>query len=344
MMKLLVFFVLTTLLTHSFATDCFSPEPAVFAKFCSDKGCRMVVGDFDGNGYDDLLCHDPNQGHIDILYSHRSSFQPLTWSKDIDWCIKTEDKNTITELHAADFNGDGRTDLLCHGLTNGHKNYAFANNEGVFTGTSHHVNMGWCWHKGAVLKVGDFNGDGRADINCHDQNSGYKWFAYAGSDGKIHSDSWNMGFPKCTGEILIGDFNGDRKSDFLCYDYNSGRIQISIMQSNNRLRTNFHQEHSGNKWCTDRGAFLRIADINKDGLDDFICKDDDPAGYVKIIRNTFKQNGKYFDPSTTTYTTHFCTSSKRQNFYTGRFTSGEEDDLLCIDETGTIRVEESQCV
>ena len=90
---------------------------------------RSVVGDFDGNGHDDMLCHDPNTGNVEIHYSHRNSFQPLTWSRDIDWCLESN-----SELFAGDFNGDKKSDLLCH-HNNGFKDYAFANAEGVFSGT-----------------------------------------------------------------------------------------------------------------------------------------------------------------------------------------------------------------
>ena len=40
-------------------------------------------------------------------------------------------------------------------------------------------NMGWCHHSGAQLRLGDFNGDGRDDMLCHDTTNGYKWIAYS---------------------------------------------------------------------------------------------------------------------------------------------------------------------
>ncbi|WP_338864792.1 FG-GAP repeat protein [Myxococcus stipitatus] len=41
------------------------------------------------------------------------------------------------------------------------------------------IEMGWCHHSGSQLLTGDFNGDGRADLLCHDVSSGTKWFAYS---------------------------------------------------------------------------------------------------------------------------------------------------------------------
>jgi hypothetical protein len=40
-------------------------------------------------------------------------------------------------------------------------------------------NMGWCYHDGAEFHIGDFNGDRKDDLLCHDINNGYKWIAYS---------------------------------------------------------------------------------------------------------------------------------------------------------------------
>lgn len=47
----------------------------------------------------------------------------------------------------------------------------------------------------------------------------------------------------------------------------------------------------------------RIADVNGDGLDDFVCKDTDPTAQVKIIKN---QGLLYLDENSSTYVTIFC--------------------------------------
>ena len=33
----------------------------------------------------------------------------------------------------------------------------------------------WCSHGGAMLLVGDFDGEGFSDMLCHDVHTGYKW-------------------------------------------------------------------------------------------------------------------------------------------------------------------------
>jgi len=49
-------------------------------------------------------------------------------------------------------------------------------------GTSWSDDMGWCSHAGHELHVGDFNGDKRVDLLCHD-TKGKKWISYASKVG-----------------------------------------------------------------------------------------------------------------------------------------------------------------
>ena len=52
--------------------------------------------------------------------------------------------------------------------------------------------MGWCNHAGAVLFVGDFDGDSRDDILCHDTGNGNKWVSLATPDGSFEGTTWSV--------------------------------------------------------------------------------------------------------------------------------------------------------
>ena len=88
-----------------------------------------MVGDFDGNEYDDLLCHDTSTGLTSIRYSRPRPFQDVQWSTDRNWCVGGGKK-----VYTGDFNGDGKTDLCCHTTSSGRKGYAFATYDGRFNG------------------------------------------------------------------------------------------------------------------------------------------------------------------------------------------------------------------
>ncbi|QSQ14190.1 FG-GAP repeat domain-containing protein [Myxococcus landrumensis] len=144
------------------------------------------------------------------------------WSIDMGWCT-----HQGAQLFSADFNGDGRSDLLCHDsrVGNGDKFIAFARPGGRFVGTDWYRALGWCHHAGSQLHVGDFNGDGRADLLCHDTGNGDKWIAFARPDGTFVGTDWYQAMGWCShssGRLSVADYNGDGRSDMLCHDVSSG--------------------------------------------------------------------------------------------------------------------------
>ena len=52
--------------------------------------------------------------------------------------------------------------------------------------------MGWCAHADRMLLVGDFNGDGRSDMLCHDIRNGQKWMSLANADGSFLGTTWSV--------------------------------------------------------------------------------------------------------------------------------------------------------
>ena len=88
---------------------------------------RSVVGDFDGNGYDDLLCQNSRTGVIEIMYSNQNAFEKRLWLNDTEFCI---DKDS--ELLVGDFDGNKKADLLCHNKKTGMNSYAYSTADGNF--------------------------------------------------------------------------------------------------------------------------------------------------------------------------------------------------------------------
>ena len=148
------------------------------------------------------------------------------WYKAMGWCT-----HKGSQLLVGDFNGDGRADMLCHD-NRGTKWIALANRAGRFTGTSWHKAMGWCSHAGSMLFVGDFNGDGRSDMLCHD-SKGSKWVALADIHGRFSGTTWHNSALRWCGHqgahLLIGDFNGDGRSDMMCYDRSHKWVSLAAL-------------------------------------------------------------------------------------------------------------------
>ncbi|MFP2956776.1 FG-GAP-like repeat-containing protein [Myxococcus sp. 1LA] len=202
------------------------------AGWCSHAGARLFVGDLDGNGRADLLCHDENSGNRWWMLTNAAG-QPGgagVGSAPGGWC-----NHAGTQLHVGDFNGDGRTDMLCHDSSNGNQWLAYTGSSGQpGGGGSWEVRQTWCSHSSAQLHLGDFNGDGRTDMLCHDSINGSKWFSYTGSNGHPGTGgSWSGPFGRlCSttqGDLRIGRFNGDNKSDLLCNDTGTGVKVLSYL-------------------------------------------------------------------------------------------------------------------
>lgn len=124
-----------------------------------------------------------------------------------------------TLVGTKDFNGDGKADLLAR-KPGGTLWFYPGNGAGAYGASQRIGDFGWDTFN-ALVGVGDFNGDGKADLAARGKD-GTLWL-YPGtgrvdatSKGysaaiKIGNFGWNV-FNALTG---IGDFNGDGKNDIL---------------------------------------------------------------------------------------------------------------------------------
>lgn len=193
--------------------------------FCADSNAELVIGDFDGDGAADLMCHYINNGHIRIAYSNGpgtfTGFGRRFWETAQLWC-------STQSVLTGDFNGDGRTDLLCHDQGSGETWITLATPRGTVGETTWKSPLQWCYSSGAVLITGDFNGDGRSDLLCH-QSDGYKWFDFADANGEFYGTDWQGLYGHwCKGaKPIVGAFDSTRGDDLLCQDMGNGHKWLS---------------------------------------------------------------------------------------------------------------------
>ena len=208
-----------------------------------------------------MMCHDNKGNKWVALANAAGQFTGTSWHKAMGWC-----RHAGAELHLGDFNGDGRTDMLCHDRA-GYKWVSLAKADGSFSGTSWHKNMKWCRHSGARFLIGDFNGDGRSDMFCYDSKN--KWVALAQPGGSFTGTSSHIAGGWCShagSSIYIADFNGDLRDDLLCHD-TTGRNWVMLAQAGGKLngRTEWKSSY---KWC---GEELHLGYLNGDKRADMLC-------------------------------------------------------------------------
>lgn len=124
-----------------------------------------LVGDFDGDGADDIITFAREEsGDVWVARSRLYDFCWASYKWHDHFCLGEE-----TPL-VGDFNGDGRDDIVTFKQDTGHVFVALSTIFG-FQGD------GWLWkdnfcYEGDIPLVGDFNGDGRDDIASLGEHDG----------------------------------------------------------------------------------------------------------------------------------------------------------------------------
>lgn len=188
----------------------------------------LYPGDFNGDGLTDLLyiAKDPNNSSGIILSDGTNltiSFQ--SWSSNylgISW--SSASYNVIV----ADFNGDGKADMLLQSKTPGDSYLLLTAASGI-TAISQTIpvdtaGVRWSADQHAIL-AGDFNGDGKADVFLQATTpAGLNAVVTADANGQFTASqpaqSWSDGYlgfnwAATEANIFAGDFNGDGRADLL---------------------------------------------------------------------------------------------------------------------------------
>ena len=224
------------------------------AQWCNHETGRLMVGDFDGDGHDDILCHDVATGYKWIRYADdNGAFDGREWESNAHFCY-----HEAGRLMVGDFDGDGHDDLLCHDVATGYKWIRYADDNGAFDGREWESDAHFCYHDTGELHIGDFNGDGHDDLLCHDLAVGYKWISYADDNGAFDGWQWERDAWTCSDNaerLFVGDLNGDGHDDLLCHDVSSGHKWIDLADENGAFNGTFWEDDT--HWCDhDAGELL----------------------------------------------------------------------------------------
>jgi len=211
------------------------------------------LGDFNKDGFTDILWRDNITGELDVWFMNGAtitSSSPLPYSPSSDWNV----------VGLGDFNDDGFTDILWQQSSTGSLVIWFMNGAAVTSTAPLPVSPDPGW---SVQGIGDFNGDGFADIlwreacdgdvlnvvACNASGNGATaiWLMQGGtilpasgvvadiaSDASggiipswygaccnVQADGWNI--------QAVGDFNGDGKSDILWRQSGTGTVAMWLM-------------------------------------------------------------------------------------------------------------------
>ncbi|MEU8776739.1 VCBS repeat-containing protein [Streptomyces sp. NPDC048606] len=133
----------------------------------------------------------------------------------------------MTDLVAANLNGDGVDDVVGVEASTGKLWLYKGNANGTIAGGSTRVEIGsGGWNGMSDLAAGDFTGDGRDDVIATEESSG-KLYLYPGNGSglgarkEIGSGGWNG-----MHDLVGGDFTGDGRADLVGVERSTGKLWL----------------------------------------------------------------------------------------------------------------------
>jgi len=176
---------------------------------------RPVAGDFDGDGKADIAVYRPSTGQWFILKS--STGYSYTDCLVIPWGNPSYNDQPVT----GDFDGDGKTDIAIYRPGTGQW-FILKSSSGYSYSDCMVVTWGNLSFNDQPI-VGDFDGDGKADIGVYRPGTG-QWLILQSSAGYSYSSciAITWGDSAFSDQPVVGDFDGDGKADIAVYRPTSG--------------------------------------------------------------------------------------------------------------------------
>jgi len=264
---------ISVLLGNGDGTFTAAPSPS------TDLPGAIAVGDFNGDGIPDLAVAPVlDEGNSEVLLGKGDGTFTIAYGS-FGIGNGTSTSNSIA---AADFNGDGKLDLVetCASLDDQPCNLLLiqsGNGDGTFM-QSPAVLIPLAFSGSQSMAVGDFNGDGQPDLAV--TNSGANGVnVFLNSEGSLTA----LAAMPATGEsptsIAAADFNGDGKLDLAVA--NSGSNNVTILLGNGD--GTFTAAASPATGMAPNS--LAVGDFNGDGVPDLAVANAGSGGVTILLGN-----------------------------------------------------------
>jgi IgA Peptidase M64/FG-GAP-like repeat len=257
---------------------CYTHMKTVMDPYTGRTFLKCYIGDFNGDGKDDLLVHN---GNSIMIYRSNGSQLDLVFSVvDIvpgSWQFRPNDK-----FYIGDFNGDGKDEAAVYNSIDWSMEYLGLlvdnGNNGLRLVARYDDSMpGWQFQKTDTFHIGDFDGDGKDDLyvfNGNDWSIPYLGMLKSAGSGfslvqryDANMPSWEM---RPNDRHYIGDFDGDGKDDLYVFNGNDWSIPYLGMLRSAGASVSMMTRYDANmpSWEMRPNDRHYIGDFDGDGKDD----------------------------------------------------------------------------
>ena len=241
----------------------------------------------------------------------------------------TSNGSDLLDLVAADFNGDGKTDLALIRAQQGNVDILLGNGDGTFLNG---IFLPWSsFHTGhgRSLTAADINGDGHLDLAV--TTAAVLRIAYGNGDGTFGTPiGLNTTTDPDPKQVIAGDFDGDGRLDLAVALGSNGMLAVYINKPSGTFQRRLFAAPGG-------PVGLAAGDLNHDGyLDIVTINDSNSVGFTNHSVGVFlNQSATTLSPDNLTFSTQVVGTTSASKIVTLKNSGTKSLTISRIAITGT---------